>query len=493
MGDDILPSAVLKRVIYAVLCYILIAMMQSVISYFCSVQSTMLMLESSNNLKLKLIKKIFIRTGDFFTQNSRGELYQNVESDSAQFCEFVINNIISIFVTIVNLLVAIVFLLFLDWKLMLIILAVQPIIFIFQMLMTPEIIRISKKTRDISADYVTLSQEVLSNPIELILSGYKENMVSRLVQVMRKYLDITRQSVVINMFSANAGEFLSSITLCAVIAYSGINIISGNMSVGELVVFITYAQKIVSGISSLVDFSIDMSEIEPIYDRIKEQLSYEPPEKLENPVFSETPEICVEAVDFSYDSKVKIYNNFDYVFHYGKKYELLFGLWSPDSGRITIDERDCSELEYDDLSSIITYVSSTPIIIHDTLYNNLTMYDKNISEDMIWEVLKKVELEELFSDNEDKLNTIIGDNGITLSSGQRQRLSLARTMLIGRRIIILDEPTSALDEATTELITKLLYEEFNDKTLIIISHNKSVLKNCDRILKIEKGKVMEVE
>lgn len=62
------------------------------------------MLESSNNLKLKLIKKIFIRTGDFFTQNSRGELYQNVESDSAQFCEFVINNIISIFVTIVNLL-----------------------------------------------------------------------------------------------------------------------------------------------------------------------------------------------------------------------------------------------------------------------------------------------------------------------------------------------------------------------------------------------------
>lgn len=224
-------------------------------------------------------------------------------------------------------------------------------------------------------------------------------------------------------------------------------------------------------------------------------------------VFSETPEICVEAVDFSYDSKVKIYNNFDYVFHYGKKYgiigktgegkstivKLLFGLWSPDSGRITIDERDCSELEYDDLSSIITYVSSTPIIIHDTLYNNLTMYDKNISEDMIWEVLKKVELEELFSDNEDKLNTIIGDNGITLSSGQRQRLSLARTMLIGRRIIILDEPTSALDEATTELITKLLYEEFNDKTLIIISHNKSVLKNCDRILKIEKGKVMEVE
>lgn len=246
--DDILPSAVLKRVIYAVLCYVLIAMMQSVISYFCSVQSSMLMLESSNNLKLKLIKKIFIRTGDFFTQNSRGELYQNVESDSAQFCEFVINNIISIFVTIVNLLVAIVFLLFLDWKLMLIILAVQPIIFIFQMLMTPKIIKISKKTRDISADYVTLSQEVLSNPIELILSGYKENMVSRLVQVMRKYLDITRQSVVINMFSANAGEFLSSITLCAVIAYSGINIISGNMSVGELVVFITYARKIVSGI-----------------------------------------------------------------------------------------------------------------------------------------------------------------------------------------------------------------------------------------------------
>lgn len=120
---------------------------------------------------------------------------------------------------------------------------------------------------------MTLSQEVLSNPIELILSGYKENMVSRLVQVMRKYLDITRQSVVINMFSANAGEFLSSITLCAVIAYSGINIISGNMSVGELVVFITYAQKIVSGISSLVDFSIDMSEIEPIYDRFVISLS----------------------------------------------------------------------------------------------------------------------------------------------------------------------------------------------------------------------------
>ncbi len=497
--DYILPSAQLKLIIYAVIVYVLIAISQSVVSYFYSIQNTLLTIESANKLKLKIINKIFIRNGDYFTQNSRGELYQNVEYDSFQFTNFVIGNVISIIITIVNLVVAIVYLAMLDWKLTLIVIVIQPISFVFEMMMKPKIIKVSKESRDISGDYSTITQEILTNPIELILSGYKNNLISKFVKMMKKYLEVTKKSITINMFSANAGNFLGSITLCAVIAYSGISIISKNMSIGELVVFITYSQKIVSAVSSLVNFSIDQSEIIPIYERVKEQILYKSPEKISQPEFTDSPEIKLQDVGFSYDGKVKIYDNINLKFEYGKKYglmgktgegkstiiKLLFSMWYPDSGKISIDDKDCADLAYEDISQIITYVSSNPIIINDTLYNNLTMFNKNINENDVWDVLKKVQLDTLFLTNDKKLNSIIGDNGVTLSSGQRQRLSLARTMLIGKKIIVLDEPTSALDEKTSKLITNLLFEEFNEQTLIIISHDKSVVTRCNKILTLE--------
>lgn len=131
-------------------------------------------------------------------------------------------------------------------------------------------------------------------------------------------------------------------------------------------------------------------------------------------------------------------------------------------------------------------------MVNDTIYNNITMYDSTFSEEYIWACLQKVQLADEIQAMPKGIETLIGDNGVTLSSGQKQRLCLARAMILGKAIIILDEPTSAVDALTANIVAKAIYEIFKGRLLIIISHDESILQECDIRLKLENGNLTEI-
>jgi ABC-type multidrug transport system fused ATPase/permease subunit len=251
---------------------------------------------------------------------------------------------------------------------------------------------------------------------------------------------------------------------------------------------------------------MDFSEVLPIYNRINEYLEFKPSEKKGLSDLNKDPVIRSEALCFSYDGKKEIYNDLNFVFEKSKSYgivgrtgegkstivKLLYGLWEPDSGNIFINEEKCSELEYDSISEMVTYVSAAPIVFNDTIFNNIAMYDDTVSSKDLYEVLKKVELYDEVCNMNGKIYSVIGDSGVTISSGQKQRIAIARALLSNRKIIILDEPTSALDIDTKNKITQTIFETFKDKILIIISHDDSLIEKCDKIVFLENGKFKEI-
>lgn len=506
--DKVLPARNANLLIKAVALYIVFAVLQSVLSYSCGMANTRLMQESSGTLKLDLLRIIFRKDGAYFAENSRGEIYNSIESDSSRFCSFVISNFSSVFMTIIGLLVSVVYLGILEWRLLLVILLLQPSVLLFQTFMRPHIIRISKKTREFSAEYDTLSQEIVSDPSELILSGHSQKMIQNYKSKTLHMIQLSLKSSAIGLFSANTGEFLNAITLCSVIGYSGWSIMKGSMSVGEMIVFITYSQKVVDSIQKLLDFSIDVSDITPIHQKISALIHTEPARKRKNPEISKEPVIEAKRLDFSYDDgKTVIFSDFSYRFAYGKNYgiigktgsgkstiaRLIYGLWKPQDGSITIDGIPSSEIAYSDIDEIVTYISAVPLIINDTLRNNLTMFDPDITDDQIWNALEKMQLADFFRNAECELDTQIGESGLRLSAGQRQRIALARGILSGKKIMILDEPTSALDNDTAHHVIDELYDCFSDKTLIMITHNPDILNRCDAVLRIADGNVSETK
>ena len=118
------------------------------------------------------------------------------------------------------------------------------------------------------------------------------------------------------------------------------------------------------------------------------------------------------------------------------------------------------------------------------------MFNKTVTSDEAWNVLKKVGLYDEVDSLENKMDNVVGDGGMALSTGQRQRLSIARAMLTDKKIIILDEPTSALDTETGKKVIENVQECFKDKMLIIISHDQEIYDRLDEKLTLKNGRLL---
>jgi len=171
---------------------------------------------------------------------------------------------------------------------------------------------------------------------------------------------------------------------------------------------------------------------------------------------------------------------------------LLQRFYDCPSSSMFIDGTDVRDFTMHTLRARMATVSQDTLLFDDTIRNNI-LYggDQTISDDRLAEVLKKARLDILISNLPDGVNTYIGDRGVQLSGGEKQRVSIARALLREPEILILDEATSALDTKTEKLIQAAINEIVRDKTTIVIAHRLSTIQNADKIVAIEEGRIVE--
>lgn len=170
--------------------------------------------------------------------------------------------------------------------------------------------------------------------------------------------------------------------------------------------------------------------------------------------------------------------------------KLIMGLIKNESGQILIDKNDLSKLNLNYFYDNVTYVSQESPIFDGTLRENLVL-DKNISDKEIKEVLKLVCLEKFQSRLEKGLDTELGEKGIRMSGGERQRVALARLFFDDSKIIIIDEATSAMDNITEKEVMENILKRLKNKTIIIIAHRLETIKDVDNIFVLKDGKILE--
>lgn len=171
---------------------------------------------------------------------------------------------------------------------------------------------------------------------------------------------------------------------------------------------------------------------------------------------------------------------------------LLFKFYSPENGKILIDDKDIQNYNTKSLYNNLTYVPQETILLHTSIYDNIKIAKPSASKEEIINAAKRAELHEFIESLEDKYDTIVGERGIKLSGGQRQRIALARIFLRNSKIVIFDEATSSLDNNTEFKIQKNIHKYFRNQTIICIAHRLSTLKDMDKIIVIDKGKIIDV-
>lgn len=215
--------------------------------------------------------------------------------------------------------------------------------------------------------------------------------------------------------------------------------------------------------------------------------------------------ILFKDVSFKYDISQEVMSNLNFEIKPGERVgivghsgagkstitKLLLRFNDVTTGMITIDGQDIRNITQDDLRSVISYVPQEPMLFHRTVRENIIYGKKNATDEEVIDVSKKAHAHEFITKLPKGYNTKVGERGVKLSGGERQRIAIARAMLKPAPILILDEATSSLDSISESYIQDSFSELMKGKTTIVIAHRLSTIQKMDRIVVLDKGKIVE--
>lgn len=229
---------------------------------------------------------------------------------------------------------------------------------------------------------------------------------------------------------------------------------------------------------------------------------YEKDENLGDEKVSFEKDLVLKNVNFAYKNKPLLFENLNFTLKKGEKIafigesgsgkstlvDILMGLLPPNSGEILIDGQNLSAQNLKNFRQKIGYIPQQIYLFNDTIAKNIA-FGEEFDKKMLERVIKQANLQSFITSLKDGANTLVGDGGGNLSVGQKQRIAIARALYLSPQILVLDEATSALDNESEAKIMSEIYKISSDKTLIIIAHRLNTIEQCDKIYRVEKGKI----
>lgn len=292
------------------------------------------------------------------------------------------------------------------------------------------------------------------------------------------------------------------------LAFTGYLAAKGRISVGEVVMYQTYFSSIVNQVSNVITLLPTISKGLESVDSIGDILLCHDVEDNKNKrkVKTITGNITFDHVTFQYpDAEAPVLKDLSLQIKAGETVafvgssgagkttilNMVIGFIKANSGGVLIDDMDLNSLNLQSYRSHIAVVPQQSILFSGTIRENITYGMDNISEEMLYKVIKAANLEDVIAALPEGLDTMITEHGSNLSGGQRQRISIARAFIRDPRILILDEATSALDTISEKKIQDAIHNLVQDRTTLIVAHRLSTIRDADKIAVVGNGGIEE--
>ncbi|MFW6233048.1 MAG: ABC transporter ATP-binding protein [Nanoarchaeota archaeon] len=303
--------------------------------------------------------------------------------------------------------------------------------------------------------------------------------------------------------------FILGIGLFFLILFPLMNFLKGELTIGELTfIYTAYSQltgPLFGFVFGLRRFYRSMADFQELfeYGKIQKEVKDKPNSKK---IIIKNGKIEFKNVSFNYGKKkafsldnfnlkIKPNEKIAFVGHSGcgktTLIKLLYRLHNIQEGEIKIDNQNIEDIKQESLRSEMSIVPQEAILFDDTIYNNIKFANPRANKKQVMNAIKFAQLDKIINNLPQKENTIVGERGIKLSGGEKQRVSIARAILANKKVLILDEATSALDSETENQIQKSLSRLLKGRTSIIIAHRLSTIMNADRIIVMKNGKIIQ--
>ncbi|MCE7636830.1 ABC transporter ATP-binding protein/permease [Vibrio fluvialis] len=399
-------------------------------------------------------------------------------------------------------------LLWLEWRLGLFILLVNPIVIYFSRKLGSKVKHLKKRENQAFERFQNRLVETLDGIYQLRAANKEREFLAQLTS----HADEVRNHADKYAWQSEAAGRLSFLLFLLGFelfrAVAMLMVVFSDLTIGQIFAVFGYLWFMLSPVQELLGIQFSWYSAKAALTRINELLQLEeehrPPSKV-NPFTDEREvEVSISQVNFSYDGEHKVLDDLSLEIPAGKKValvgasgggkstliQLLIGVYRANSGEIRYNGETCDDISFDVIRSQIAVVLQQPVLFNDTLRHNLTL-GSDYDELSLWRALDIAQMQDVITKLNQGLDTQIGRNGIRLSGGQRQRLAIARMILSNPKFVILDEATSALDTATEAALHKALTEFLHGRTTLIVAHRLSAVKQADLIYVLEDGHVSQ--
>lgn len=337
--------------------------------------------------------------------------------------------------------------------------------------------------------------------IKLMAAGTRmlKQFVGKLIKLFRLKIDSDKMEIKNEWL--NAGVQLGSTLVLYMV--SAFMIIINLFTIGGFITCLLYYNDAITIMNKVVKKIFEFPQFYTKVDRLAELYGQPVEDETGTELQIDNGEICFENVAFAYDRSKPVLTGFSLHIRPKEKIavvgrsgvgkstmiHLLLRFYQQQEGNIYIDGQNLNDCSLESIRKNIGIVHQDVILFNDSLRENFSCVKKDITDQEIWEVLQKVDLKDFVQGLPDQLDTVLGENDMDFSGGQKQRLSIARAFVMKPEILIFDEATSSLDYQTEQIVKESWEELSQGRTMIIIAHRLSTIINADRIAVIDQGKV----
>ena len=460
------------------------------------------------DLRVVLFRKIVGFKMAYFDRSSVGRLVTRAVNDIETIASIFSQGLFMIIADLLKMAVVAVIMLIINWELSLIVFSILPIILYATRLFQKSMKSAFEEVRSQVANLNSFVQERITG-MQIIQLFHREKIeYDHFVSINENHKKAWLKTVWYNSIFFPVAEISSSITLGLLVWYGGLNIAVGDsISMGTIFLFIQMSQMLFRPLRHIADKFNTLQMGMVATDRIFKIINTESqiidngelnPQKIEG-------KISIKDLRFSYIPGEEVLHSIDLEIQPGEKIaivgatgagkstliNLISRFYEFEKGEIRLDNRSIKDFKLKSLRTHIGIVLQDVFLFADSIFNNITLYNPDVTRLMVYEAAKQIGVHEFIESLPGGYDYNVKERGVMLSSGQRQLIAFLRVYIANPSVLILDEATSSIDTHSEDLIKNAIYKITSNKTSVMIAHRLSTIKNADRIVVMDSGRIVE--
>ena len=503
------PGAVdFEKVFYY--CAIMVAfyILSSILSYILSVLMIRLTQKVIFQMRSDVFNKLLDLPVRFFDSHQPGEIISRISYDIDTVNASLSNDLLQIFTSLFTVIGSLIMMIYISPVLVLVFAITVPTSILLTKYMTGKVRPLFRLRSAKLGELSGFVEEIITGQKTIKVYNQEKTIIRRFDEKNREAVDSYYRSEYYGSMTGPSVNLINNLSLALVSMFGALLYLFGRLTLGSLSSFVLYSRKFSGPINETANILSELQSSFAAAERVFRLIDEEPePKDREDAVVLDNVrgEVRMENVSFSYTPEKPVIRDLNIKAEEGKLVaivgqtgagkttiiNLLMRFYDPDSGTISIDGKNIMDVTRESLRLSYSMVLQDTWLFYGTIYENIAYGKKGVSKADVIAAAKAARIHSYIMQLPAGYDTVLSDDGINISQGQKQLLTIARAMLLDSKMLILDEATSNVDTRTEQQIQKAMRELMRGRTCFVIAHRLSTIRNADIILVIKDGRIAE--